>query len=188
MKKTLHCCIGLGIAGTILLAGTSQVMAASVSQMKVCKIAILNQPQLHDFPMAAISVRPGKKPNRVAYTLRWEGASGHGYCRVTPEGDVREIKLKSFHRGGGGGNNLDSGGHVEQDGFWRDDRGRWIDPSGEVCHTCTPENGFPAAEGGDSAGSVEIDGFYYDRHIGQWRDPDGEICHSCTPENGFPDQ
>jgi hypothetical protein len=34
---------------------------------------------------------------------------------------------------------------------------------------------------------MEIDGFYFDRHIGQWRDPDGEICHSCTPENGFPD-
>ena len=42
---------------------------------------------------------------------------------------------------------------------------------------------------GNSQGSgapKDIDGFYYDRHMGQWRDPDGEVCHSCTPENGFP--
>ena len=187
MNKTLNCCKSLGFAGAILLMGTSQAMAASASQMKVCKPAILNEPQLRDFPMAAVSVRPGNKPNRVAFTIQWDGASGHGYCRVTPDGDVREIKLRSFHRGDGGDSHRDSGGYVEQDGFSRNDWGQWIDPAGEICHSCTPENGFPAAEGEDSGGSEEMDGFYYDRHIGQWRDPDGEVCNSCTPENGFPD-
>lgn len=34
----------------------------------------------------------------------------------------------------------------------------------------------------------ELDGFYWDRHVGMWRDPDGRKCHSCTPENGFPNK
>ncbi len=34
----------------------------------------------------------------------------------------------------------------------------------------------------------ELDGFYWDQHIGMWRDPDGRKCHSCTPENGFPNK
>ena len=34
--------------------------------------------------------------------------------------------------------------------------------------------------------SEEMDGFYWDRHIGKWRDSDGSTCHTCTPENGFP--
>ena len=69
----------------ILLTGSTQLMAASTSQMKACKIAALNQPKLHDLPMAAISVRPGKKANHVGFTVQWDGARGHGYCKVTSE-------------------------------------------------------------------------------------------------------
>ncbi len=43
-----------------------------------------------------------------------------------------------------------------------------------------------SSQGGGSGAPKDIDGFYYDRHMGQWRDPDGQVCHSCTPENGFP--
>ena len=42
--------------------------------------------------------------------------------------------------GGGGADNIIRG----EDGFYFD-RGAnaWKDPSGEICHTCTPDNGFP---------------------------------------------
>lgn len=37
-----------------------------------------------------------------------------------------------------------AGGELEQDGFYYDKHvGKWRDPAGDVCHTCTPENGFP---------------------------------------------
>ena len=33
-------------------------------------------------------------------------------------------------------------------GFYYDRHvGQWRDPEGEICHTCTPENGFPARGG-----------------------------------------
>lgn len=186
MRKN-HLLYPLCFTVTMLAAAPVQLMAASNAQMEACKIAALNTPKLHDYPMAALSVRPGKKENHVGFTLKWDGASGKGYCRVTPDGVVKEVKLNKFHGAGSASHPNNNGEYMEQDGFFRDGSGRWRDPSGEVCHSCTPENGFPAAGNHGSNGSEEMDGFYFDRHIGQWRDPDGYICHTCTPENGFPD-
>lgn len=177
----------LCFTAVIIAVAPAQLMAASTVQMEACKTAALNKPKLRDFPMAAISVRPGQKPNRVAFTIQWDGAKGKGHCQVSPEGHVKEVVLKNFHGAGSASHPNNNGQYLEQDGFFRDGSGRWRDPSGEVCHTCTPENGFPAAGSHGSGDLEEIDGFYFDRHIGQWRDPDGYICHTCTPENGFPD-
>ena len=38
----------------------------------------------------------------------------------------------------------ETSGELEQDGFYYDTHvNKWRDPAGEVCNTCTPENGFP---------------------------------------------
>ncbi|MEN8221535.1 MAG: DUF1131 family protein [Pseudomonadota bacterium] len=55
---------------------------------------------------------------------------------------------------------------------------KWRDSYG-VCHTCTPENGFPIP--------VIEDGFYFDPSDNKWHGPNSaDICNTCTPENGFP--
>ncbi len=183
MNKIFYRGLCMSLTGAVLLAGFSPVIAATTSeivQMKACKLAVLEKPKLRDFPMAAVSVYPGNRENHVTFTVRWDGAKGHGNCKVSNDGIVEKVTLKKFSSG-----HNNSGSVTEQDGFFVGGDGKWHDPSGEVCHSCTPENGFPAQKN-HSKGEREIDGFYYDRHTGQWRDPSGEVCHSCTPENGFP--
>jgi hypothetical protein len=138
----------LGLSGAMLLAASSSSLAFSteeIIQMKACKSAVAGNNKFMDVPMAGISVRPGNKENHVRFTVQWEGLKGHGNCKVNKKGHVKEVNVKEFHDGRG--NNKHGGG-----------------------------SGVPK----------DIDGFYYDRHMGQWRDPDGEVCHTCTPENGFP--
>ncbi|MEM8603486.1 MAG: hypothetical protein AAGF24_06575 [Cyanobacteria bacterium P01_H01_bin.121] len=60
--------------------------------------------------------------------------------------------------------------------YWNSTVNQWIGPDGLVCHTCTPENGFPTPP--PTQGNI----FYFE---GTWHDQYG-VCHSCTPANGFP--
>ena len=130
---------------SILLVGTSfNLMAASTVQMKACKMALLEEPKFQDLPMAASSVFQGKKENHARFTVRWEGLEANGNCKVSKDGYVKKVTIKHFHDGRRGEKRNDGG---------------------------TP---------------ADIDGFYYDKHVGKWRDPDGNVCHTCTPENGFP--
>ena len=58
---------------------------------------------------------------------------------------------------------------------------QWRSPDGQVCHTCTAEQGFPTP--------VVRDGdMYYDPDIKKWRQSSmkGAVCHTCTPEYGYP--
>ncbi|WP_457674318.1 hypothetical protein [Thiolapillus sp.] len=110
--------------------------------MKACKTAVLEKPKFHDLPMAAVSVYPGKKKHKVHFTVRWDGLRADGNCKVTGDGYVEKVKVKNFHDGRlGNRNGYDSEG---LDGFYWDRHvGKWRDPKGRICHTCTPENGFP---------------------------------------------
>ena len=148
MKNIVSRSLWLGFSGVMLVVASSSASAYSTTQiiqMKACKSAVAGSNEFMDVPMAGVSVRPGKKENHVRFSVRWEGLKGHGNCKVNQEGYVKKVNVKEFHDGRK--NNNHSGG-----------------------------SGVPK----------DIDGFYYDRHMGQWRDPDGEICHTCTPENGFP--
>lgn len=58
---------------------------------------------------------------------------------MSNSGTVEKVTLKDFRSGHG-----NSSSTTEQDGFFVGADSKWHDPSGEVCHTCTPENGFPA--------------------------------------------
>ncbi len=150
MKKIVFRSLSLGFSGAMLLVASSASLAYSTTQiiqMKACKSAVAGNNKFMDVPMAGVSVRPGKNDNHVRFSVQWEGLRGHGNCKVDREGYVQKVKIKEFSDGRGGN-----------------------------------------SQGGGSGVPKDIDGFYYDRHIGQWRDPDGTVCHSCTPENGFPAQ
>ena len=63
--------------------------------------------------------------------------------------------------------------------YWNNDVNQWIAPDGGICHTCTPDNGFPIPP-------LVQDGFFYLPNEKLWYDPDGHVCNTCTPANGFP--
>ena len=111
---------------------------ASGGQMKSCKNSVAEKHT--EASMADISVSPkaGGKHNEVlvAWTVDHKGSKTHGTCTVSDDDHV----LKLATTGGG----KQAGGELEQDGFYYDKHvGKWRDPAGEICHSCTPENGFP---------------------------------------------
>jgi len=140
MKKKTIGRIVFGISTALLFAGSAN--AATVAQMKACKMAVLEKSKFHDLPMAAVSVYPGKKNNHAHFTVRWDGLKADGNCKVSGNDYVEKVKIKSFHDGRTG----NSGGYETEgmEGFYWDKHiGMWRDPEGRRCHSCTPENGFP---------------------------------------------
>jgi hypothetical protein len=130
--------------GAALFLVTHSVLAVSTSGMKACKMAVLEKSKFHDLPMAAVSVYPGKKQNRAHFTVRWDGLKADGHCKVNGN-YVEEVNVNKFHDGRSGNRDSDNWEHSgDLDGFYYDKhQGQWRDPHGRICHTCTPENGFP---------------------------------------------
>ena len=141
MKKIIARSLLLAFSSAILLSG-STAFAATVAQMKACKMAVLDKSKFEGLPMAAVSVYPGRKSSHAHFSVRWEGLKADGHCKVSGRDHVKKVKIKHFHD--------------ERRGNTKNYQ------------------------------SEELDGFYWDRHIGKWRDPNGNTCHTCTPENGFP--
>ncbi len=76
--------------------------------------------------------------------MRRDGLKADGHCQVSKQGMVKNVDIIKFHNNR---KKYDSdydkseAGH----GFYYDRYiGKWRDPDGEVCYTCTPENGFMA--------------------------------------------
>ena len=134
--------VSLTLAAAFLASAGVSVLAASNKQMKACRHAIIDKQKFHDLPMAAFSVFPGKKDNRVHFTVRWEGTRADGHCQVNKHGEVKKVEINKYHNNRKKhGNDYDRSdkGH----GFYYDRHiGKWRDPDGNICHTCTPENGF----------------------------------------------
>ena len=136
--------IFIGLSGSLMLLVSSSSFAVSGAGMKACEMAILGKPKFHDLPMAAVSVYPGKRKNHAHFTVRWDGMKADGNCKLN--GDyVQQVNIKKYNDGRSGnssGNDWENSGDL--DGFYYDKhQGQWRDPSGRICHTCTPENGFP---------------------------------------------
>lgn len=89
--------------------------------------------------MAAFSVWDGgdKPGGNAKWAVEWDGVGASGTCRVGP-GNNRVhkdtiLKQRDRHKP-----------ESEAGGFYYDRHiAAWRDPDGQVCHTCTPENGFP---------------------------------------------
>ena len=97
-----------------------------------------------DLPMAAFSGYPGNKENRVHFTVRWDVLKADGRCQVSRQGIVKNVDIIKFHNNRKK-HDSDYDKSEASHGFYYDRHtGKWRDPDGEVCYTCTPENGFMA--------------------------------------------
>jgi len=133
-----------GLSGAVLLLSSTTVLAASGAGMKACEMAVLQKSKFHDLPMAAVSVYPGKKENHAHFTVRWNGLKADGHCKL--DGSyVENVNVNKYHDGRSGNRDNDNWEHSgDLDGFYYDKhQSQWRDPHGRVCHTCTPDNGFP---------------------------------------------
>ncbi|MEH6587904.1 MAG: hypothetical protein V7720_15190 [Halioglobus sp.] len=111
-----------------------------------CKMAVMTETrEFEAVPMAAFSLN-GHHHHNLLWTIHWDGQTATGSCKYH-DGHFKGVEVnnhlqhshkqkKSDHYKGKYG------------GFYYDRHvGQWRDPEGEICHTCTPENGFPARGG-----------------------------------------
>ncbi|MEA3292491.1 MAG: hypothetical protein U9Q71_09360 [Pseudomonadota bacterium] len=136
MKQTQYRSLVLGAALTTLLGASGSAYAFGE---RACKNSVAET--FYDAVMADISVSrsvPMKHGEaRIDWSVQSEGTLARGFCKVNAGGDVVRLKTLSHKR-------YEKSGGDEQDGFYYDEHiGTWRDPSGETCHSCTPENGFP---------------------------------------------
>ena len=178
-QRTLALCIVL--AAIIVLALPSAAFAqdtVTTSQLRACHDYVWQQPKFSDIPNAGVSIGgsdvKGDGNARVHWKVQWDDMRTHGTCIVN-----RNNKVIDFQEHYSGNDYEHGAGHptgIYYDTYSR----RWIASDGQVCNTCTPENGFkrPVTDGE----------FYYDPDIRKWRQSSerGAVCNTCTPENGFP--
>ena len=146
MNNKISAGISLLLAAVFLMSASVAVAAASKKQMQACHDAVINKQKFQDLPMAAFSVFPGNKGNRVNFTVRWDGLKADGHCQVSKQGKVKNVDIVRFHnkrKKHGSDYDRSGAGH----GFYYDRHiGKWRDPEGGVCHSCTAQNGFMAPE------------------------------------------
>ena len=138
MKQLQYRSLVIGTALTALLFTSGSAFALGE---KGCKNAVAEK--FTDASMADISVSasvPKKNGEaRVDWSVMTEKTSAMGHCKVNKGGDVVKLTVdhhKKYH--------ASKPASDEQDGFYYDKHiGKWRDPAGEVCNSCTPENGFP---------------------------------------------
>jgi len=149
MKKKLVQCLTTGLCGAAILAGSAGAVAdASATQrMEACKVAVLGKSEFRGLPMAAVSVFHGKDKKHPTFTVRWEGLKANGKCKVGDENRVRKVHIDQIHDGRSNNNNYNNSNWNDsnnEEGFYYDCHvNKWRDPGGRVCHSCTPDNGFP---------------------------------------------
>ena len=145
MKKSQYRTLFVGTALTALTALLGVSGSAFALGEKACKNSVAER--FTDATMADISVSASVSRKqggaRVDWSVMSEKTSAMGHCKVNKGGNVVKVKVdhhKKYHDSDSGGNS----GSDEQDGFYYDKHiGKWRDPAGETCHSCTPENGFP---------------------------------------------
>jgi hypothetical protein len=135
---TIASLLALGVSpGTF----ASRSKHPSDAQLRACRDAVQEQSEYRDLPNAAFSVYPGTHEHgNVDWSVVWDGLQAHGTCKVKDSGTVKHVKTL----GSKGKNQKHKTGAGGYDGFYYDrHQGKWRDPEGNVCYTCTPENGFP---------------------------------------------
>lgn len=107
-----------------------------------CKNEVMTR--THEFkhlPMAAFSVS-GTHHHNILWTVHWEGQTGNGSCKFH-DGHFKKVEIHTHLKHASKQKHSDKY-KGKYGGFYYDRHvGQWRDPDGEICHTCTPENGFP---------------------------------------------
>ena len=126
---------------TLVLAPVTQA-SMNTEHAARCKNEVMtNTREFARLPMAAFSAS-GHHHHNILWTIHWDGQTANGSCKVH-DGHFKGIDihthLKHAHKQKKSDNYKGAYG-----GFYYDRHvAKWRDPDGHVCHTCTPENGFP---------------------------------------------
>lgn len=149
---------------------SSDSVAATGAEMKACEIAVLEKPRFQDLPMAAVSVYPGKDAKHAHWSIRWDGLKAEGGCKIGKHGGIASVHVKQIqdnrgkHHDDRHKNDKDWENSNDLDGFYYDRHvNEWRDPGGRVCHTCTPENGFP--DHGSKHGSSYVPKNHFEKQM-----------------------
>lgn len=139
-SKLIQIAAVLSVTGVTSLTGGAFAADLTSKQLIACRDEVhFGKHGFSDLPMAAFSVwSGGDKPSGNAdWAVKWDGLKANGTCKVGPNNNkVHKVTvINKRQKGGGGGakNNFYYDRHVAA----------WRDPDGKICHTCTPENGFP---------------------------------------------
>ena len=97
MNNKISAGISLLLAAVFLMSASVAVAAASKKQMRACHDAVISKQKFQDLPMAAFSMFPGNKGNRVNFTVRWGGLKADGHCQVSKQGKVKNVDIVRFH-------------------------------------------------------------------------------------------
>jgi hypothetical protein len=131
---------GLAIAAALTAANSAN---ATFEQGAVgCENAVAEQ-----FPSASMADITASTPYhkshseaRIDWSVTTEDESAMGYCKVNRGGIVLRMKVehhKRYHRRPQHEDVIDGMYYDRHSRNWR------MEDTDEVCHTCTPENGFP---------------------------------------------
>lgn len=129
----------LSISGFASVTGSAIAADLTNRQLIACRDEVhFGKHGFSDLPMAAFSVwSGGDKPSGNAdWAIKWDGLKASGTCKVGPNNNkVHKVTVLNKRQKGGGGS--------KNDFYYDRHLAAWRDPDGRVCHTCTPENGFP---------------------------------------------
>ncbi|MEP1469775.1 MAG: hypothetical protein ABJK20_01300 [Halieaceae bacterium] len=107
-----------------------------------CKQEVMtHQREFRDIPMAAFSIR-GHHHDNVLWNIHWDGRTANGSCQFhNHQFKSVEVKTHLNHHSKQKQSEHYKGNYGDFYYDWH--VGQWRDPDGKICHTCTPENGFP---------------------------------------------
>lgn len=154
-----------------ILSTTPSFLSVAIAQTYLpeqrpgwCRNEVANQ---YDTYMADIAITGNTSRQKVTWVIGSTGRAGS--CQFD-----RNNKFVSII-----GNNTYPNHKATGNFYWSADAKEYIAPDGGICHTCSPENGFPNPP-------KTIDRFFYLPNEMHWFDPSGVLCATCTPNNGFP--
>ena len=135
--------LGAALATLLSASGTAYAIGEQACESEVA--GIFPGASMADIVATpAVPMRHGAL--RVDWSVNTENETARGFCKVTKGGDVVRVKTQSHKR-------YRESNNDQYDGFYYDEyMGKWRDNNGEICHTCTPDNGFPSHGRGQGGG------------------------------------
>jgi hypothetical protein len=136
MNKNYYPSLVVGATLTLLLGVSGSAFAIGENACENEVAGLFPSASMADITATpAVPMRHGAL--RVDWSVTTDDETARGFCKVTKSGDV--VRVKTLHHKRYRQSNND-----QYDGFYYDEHmGKWRDDNGDICHTCTPDNGFP---------------------------------------------
>jgi len=142
MKKSPTRQLLSGLAIAVALTAANSANAAFEQGPGACENAVgerFTSASMADITASKAYHKNGSEA-RVDWSVTTEDESAMGYCKVNRDGTVLRLKVehhKRYHRRPQHEDVIDGMYYDRHSRNWR------MEDTDEVCHTCTPENGFP---------------------------------------------